>query len=1491
MRFLLVLLLCQTSLLEASSFLRTKNDNESRELSAAVRKQQSQSLILQEAKEVTEENLVFFEETLTKMSMLQQNMTGAPSELRDLFIVAERAANQAHQKFREVLTIYDENLNRLELSLTEAHIDNQEENDNNSLLKLSTRENRRRMKQEENEDSGRRDKGQHHSRLLYGRRHLSPQHKRFVDIQDALLGGDGEAVKKMVQDLHHHHEGKFRGRKQEKRRRTQSDQSESVWNNHRGANSVGRNVPLFNAANSDTQEGFWEEVNATGQDWEGPNEVEKLYKRDKCLQLAGCVQEMTLYDAMFFFHADDIDINTGELDEDLADSNALNRLPATLRWAKDLATEAASFPNYSPETASEFESICDNLLQIFHRIEESGGVPLWRGGTVGEVCYAQGATQYINMANVAFKSVDLADTVHMDTVSCAKELWMARPDPSDGQRFPFEKPGITYLFNEVPPVAGFPSGLEESSTNEYGQLKDNTAVVYAYGQEECGFPSSCEAHEPFSLLSMGQPLSSWCDWVCKGATNNDCGRNGTANQDLPCTAYINYLEGSNQQLEDSFVDNTLYRAAEVLAKISEKRQRGINLVFGSKASPGAVCGVKEDVVNHGKPMPGFCCLDAPHQQPTADWGSPFDCSGGQESCQNPGTFLAGFSEEACQIQGGTFCPNPADCLVLKDCVANSIIEAENSGQVAFAKYLETSPLIEDPRDPFECGCARQYFGFEPTYTNDIGICENLQTLRYVKSFAVLDDLMDDSDADSSDCDDCMDAPGPDTALPLVPFLELTDPAKNPEKSEAGPVKNGLQWRSTNFVFLQAATTLEEIFDQTNAFECFSNDPIGAGEAVCKGTKNSLITILGTIYAVANLAHRMSEFTYQLVAEVGNVEPLQVWEYTKVIYDNMDKSGSYIRDRFIEQNEAIDQIQRSTDNVNEIADSILKVVSNNGTTYRKGSKFAGCDGIDQDGLLGADDCKEDQYPPSIEFNECIPWKLPCDYEGARCIDKSFQSQADAIQFLSSVVVVSDDCAHPEDLSVEIVPVGGACDHTIFELTPKHTCGDEGFEGPSNRVVVGVDEATPDVKCGFDKTSRSWNKLLYADGNYLIVKELPDSDLTELPFYYDVVDNCADSVAVDVAVSSNVLTKEDSIVMARRMSTDDDSSDTAMMAISPKTCTSTKGWCIQSADIRYYRFSVTATDKAGNVGKAECFVGVEPMNKKLPFPYFIQELKKTVSYSSQQPYALGSLRLSSAANGASTFGPSDHPSDVPSSVPSEYQSEGSLEPLTFAQSDYPSDFPSDTPSIVPTFPPSANPSDYPSDMPTFPPSDSPSDVPSTVPTFAPSDNPSDVPSTVPSAVPSTSPIGILVDVNRIITPAPSNSPSDVPSALPSDSPSSILPASKAEPLNTDPPKELCPSRRFDEVNDYTFVAFNLPERPSGETLSFPSGRYAAIQDASACFRIMFFGLEFICDPTSLQWVMDRGFLFTGADTGINNRCTNMTSLDYEYFEHGLTSSLPP
>jgi hypothetical protein len=115
--------------------------------------------------------------------------------------------------------------------------------------------------------------------------------------------------------------------------------------------------------------------------------------------------------------------------------------------------------------------------------------------------------------------------------------------------------------------------------------------------------------------------------------------------------------------------------------------------------------------------------------------------------------------ETCDVYGGKWCQNPQDCTVLRDCVAGFIELADEeretgiANRTGFVKYLESSPEIIDPLDEFDCGRAREYFGFPDTYTNDQQICEDIGELRNTRNFEILEGFFSGSSGGGSDSGD------------------------------------------------------------------------------------------------------------------------------------------------------------------------------------------------------------------------------------------------------------------------------------------------------------------------------------------------------------------------------------------------------------------------------------------------------------------------------------------------------------------------------------------------------------------------------------------------------------------------------------------------------------------------------------------------------------------------------------------------------------------
>jgi hypothetical protein len=154
-------------------------------------------------------------------------------------------------------------------------------------------------------------------------------------------------------------------------------------------------------------------------------------------------------------------------------------------------------------------------------------------------------------------------------------------------------------------------------------------------------------------------------------------------------------------------------------------------------------------------------------------------------CKSYGPFFSGIRDEACAIQGGTFCPI-TNSTVLKECVKadyDEVVVGET--QPAFANYLSSMPrgaylscpdddesCLSDSKelnvtDSFGCGRAREYFGFDSDFINDKQICRDIKQFQSTRDFEFLEEFFDQSGARKPE--------GPGLNQPLVPPLILQKP--------------------------------------------------------------------------------------------------------------------------------------------------------------------------------------------------------------------------------------------------------------------------------------------------------------------------------------------------------------------------------------------------------------------------------------------------------------------------------------------------------------------------------------------------------------------------------------------------------------------------------------------------------------------------------------------------------------------------------------------
>lgn len=206
-----------------------------------------------------------------------------------------------------------------------------------------------------------------------------------------------------------------------------------------------------------------------------------------------------------------------------------------------------------------------------------------------------------------------------------------------------------------------------------------------------------------------------------------------------------------------------------------------------------------------------------------------------------------------------------------------------------------------------------------------------------------------------------------------------------------------------------------------------------------------------------------------MAELDNIKPMETGERIKAIYPNMARTAKFLSD--------------------VLAPSLTGGRANNpnparmlgsSTAVESVSKFdvswgVGCDGLDQDGIKGADNCEEDLVPPTLKLRTPLASTSRCDADV--CFDEYFRDTSDAIAFLDSIFQAFDDCADSPNVKKSIARLaeGGHCKEARFHVTPfqtfpqddSGTCSD--LSGDPVTVKLGLDDQPPVVSCGFRPSS--------------------------------------------------------------------------------------------------------------------------------------------------------------------------------------------------------------------------------------------------------------------------------------------------------------------------------------------------------------------------------------------------------------------------------------
>ncbi|CAB9506145.1 expressed unknown protein [Seminavis robusta] len=326
-------------------------------------------------------------------------------------------------------------------------------------------------------------------------------------------------------------------------------------------------------------------------------------------------------------------------------------------------------------------------------------------------------------------------------------------------------------------------------------------------------------------------------------------------------------------IQDDEVEEAAENAMDQLIKpylnLFKAVQKGYDLVFGDKTSMGFLCGMSEIIKKKGySKWPGTCCLSAPFENVDGTWGRNHDCN---TQCQVPGPVLAGLSEESCSANGGTWCPRPADCRILQECLQSAYDDAEANGKLAFALYLEPG-LVEDPLNFGNCSHSREYFGYDELYTNGEDVCENVLQLHNNENFAFLDEFFNQGSGVTSGCGG------------NVEFEALKPPDRS--RSESTGVQTGEKWEKADFSMNVIMDTTEALMEAAAAIKC-PDDVTGAAQTSCAAMLNVYYPVIQIVYTAIRATFAISAFTRENLAEESYEEAMVSVEDISAVYDNME----------------------------------------------------------------------------------------------------------------------------------------------------------------------------------------------------------------------------------------------------------------------------------------------------------------------------------------------------------------------------------------------------------------------------------------------------------------------------------------------------------------------------------------------------------------------------------------------------------------------------
>ncbi|CAB9520122.1 expressed unknown protein [Seminavis robusta] len=208
---------------------------------------------------------------------------------------------------------------------------------------------------------------------------------------------------------------------------------------------------------------------------------EVVAKAKQCKILMGCIGKMSIYDMVLFFYSDDIDPNNGKIDDNIYIHTEAPDVYEVYNHAdvQQARTEVPLNHNYIEYRSGHRQAWCDRTLRLFSRNVEFGDVPHWEGGTISDVCHAQGGHTYVQIDQIATKvGFKAADEIAKEMFECSKRLYNSGPKKSP---FPFVREqevgidtGASSVYEYGGSSGGVTSGVDGSTQDSKSKLFDRS---------------------------------------------------------------------------------------------------------------------------------------------------------------------------------------------------------------------------------------------------------------------------------------------------------------------------------------------------------------------------------------------------------------------------------------------------------------------------------------------------------------------------------------------------------------------------------------------------------------------------------------------------------------------------------------------------------------------------------------------------------------------------------------------------------------------------------------------------------------------------------------------------------------------------------------------------------------------------------------------------------------------------------------------------------